>query len=157
MIQKHFKRPYLDSSVYIAAINSEPTRVRIVKAILEAADRSEIQLVASTFVVAEVIRRRGEEHTLSVDHEAEIDSILRSDRILWVELDFSLAIQARKLARLHNLRPGDAIHLASAIRGKADVLLRYDSGFNTTSTLDGIEICDPYWYGPATLFDDANG
>lgn len=156
-MQKHFKRPYLDSSVYIAAINSETTRVRTVKAILEAADRSEIQIVASTFVAAEVIKRRGEEQYLSADHETEIDAILRSDRILWVELDFSLAIQARKLARAHNLKPGDAIHLASAIRGKADILLRYDSGFQTNSALDGIEICDPYWYGPATLFDDANG
>lgn len=93
-----FKRPYLDSSVYIAAINREMDRSEITTQILNAADRKEIQIVGSTFVVAEVIKMKGESEPLSTDNEGKIDAILRSDRIIWVELDFSLAVEARKIA-----------------------------------------------------------
>ena len=45
-----YKRPYLDSSVYIAAINAESGRVDVAKQILAAADRKDVQIIASTFV-----------------------------------------------------------------------------------------------------------
>jgi len=152
VIERQYKRPYLDSSVYIAAINNEPGRAKTVKQIFAAADRSEIELVASTFVAAEVIKMRGQGY-LSLDHEVAIESYLKSEHILWVELDLSLAIRARGIARDHSLKPGDAIHLASAIRGKADVLLRFDDRFTANGDIAGIEVCDPYWYGPPELFD----
>lgn len=151
MIQ--FKRPCLDSSVYIAAINNEPGRVEIARDILNAADEGQIQIVASTFVAAEVIKMKGEGEPLSPESETKIDAILRSPRIQMFELDLSLAIEARRVARLHSLKPGDAIHLATAIRAKADVLLRFDNRFRTNGQIEGIEVCDPYWYGPQTLFD----
>jgi predicted nucleic acid-binding protein len=149
-----YKNPYLDSSVYIAAINGEADRADIVKQILAAADRSEIQIVASTFVAAEVIKMKGETETRSSASEAKIDAILRSDKIRWVELDLLLATDSRKIARDYSLKPPDAIHLASAIRGKADVLLRYDDRFTADGKLVGLEVCEPYWYGAVPLFGD---
>ena len=41
---------------------------------------------------------KGESEPLSTENEAKIDNILRTDRITWVELDFSLAVDARKIA-----------------------------------------------------------
>jgi len=63
----------------------------------------------------------------------------------------SLAVEARHIARDHSLKPGDAVHLASAIRAKADVLLRWDDRFKGLPNISGLDICDPYWYGPAQL------
>jgi predicted nucleic acid-binding protein len=141
----------LDSSVYIAAINQEVDRAETARQILGAADRGDIQIVAATWVAAEVIKMKGEALPLSVEKENEIDEIFQSKRITWVELDLSVAIEARHIARDHGLRPGDAVHLASAIRGKADVLLRWDGRFNASGVINGIEVCDPYWYGTPEL------
>jgi predicted nucleic acid-binding protein len=146
-----YKRPYLDSSVYISAIQGESGRAEIVRPILDAADRGDIQVVGSTFVVAEVIRLKGEEKPLPPSSESAIDSILRNERILWAELDYDLAIEARRLARLTGLKPGDAIHFATAFHLKADVLLRWDSRFEARSTVEGLTLCDPYWYGDVPL------
>ena len=146
-----YKRPYLDSSCYIAAINKEAGRVDAVEAVLAAADRADIEIVASTFVAAEVIKMKGQTGFLSTEREAAIDTILRNPRILWVELDLARAVQARHLARDHSLKPGDAVHLASAIHGRADVLFRYDDRFTVNSALAGLEVCEPYWYGTPPL------
>jgi predicted nucleic acid-binding protein len=148
-----YVRPYLDTSAYLAAINNEKDRALVVRQILDAAEQKKIQIVASTFVVAEVIKIKGEDAYLTPDKESEIDEVLKSERILWVELDLTLALEARKLARAHGLKPGDAIHLASAIRAKADVLLRYDSRFNSKNEIAGLELCDPFWPGD-TPFPD---
>jgi predicted nucleic acid-binding protein len=151
MTVERYARPYLDSSVYIAAIQNEENRVIATRQVLDAAEKKQIQIVASTFVVAEVIKMRGETVALSTDKESEIDEILMSDRILWVELDLSLAQNARKLARIHGLKPGDAIHLASAIRGKADVLFRYDNRFDAKDEIAGLELCEPFWFGDTSF------
>lgn len=152
MVVKRFKRPYLDSSAYIAAIKDEVGRAKMVEAVLFAADHSEIQIVASTFVAAEIIRMKGEPQPLTVEKEREIDVRLRSERIVWVELDFSLAVEARHIARSHGLKPGDAIHLAAALRGRADILLTYDKSMLALADA-GIEIAEPYWHGTPHLFD----
>jgi predicted nucleic acid-binding protein len=148
-----YARPYLDTSAYLAAINGEKDRAQVVLQILEAADQKKIEIVASTFVAAEVIKIKGEDAYLTPDKETEIDEVLKSERILWVELDLTLALEARKLARAHGLKPGDAIHLASAIRGKADVLLRYNGRFNSKTEIAGLELCDPFWFGNTSFPD----
>lgn len=151
MIIKTYTRPYLDSSVYIAAIRDEKNRGAIVRQVLDAAEKEQIQIVASTFVAAEVIRMKGESAPLSPDRESKIEAILRSDRILWVELDLTLALEARKLSRTHGLKPGDAVHLASAMRAKADVLFRYDDRFSAKDEIAGLALCEPFWFGDVPL------
>lgn len=146
-----YQRVYLDSSVYIAAINGEDGRAEIVRQILNAAQTQQISVIASTFLVAEVIKIKGEESPIPIETEADIDAVLLSERLLMVELDLTLALEARKLAREHGLRPGDAIHLATAIRHKAEVVLRYDDRFKSRTEIAGLEICDPYWWGDAPL------
>ena len=54
-----YVRPYLDTSAYLAAINNEKDRALVVRQILDAAEQKKIQIVASTFVVAEVIKIKG--------------------------------------------------------------------------------------------------
>lgn len=152
-----YLRVYLDSSVYIAAINGEEDRAETVRQILDAAEKQQIIVIASTFLVTEVIKIKGEEAPISRETEAAIDKVLMSERLLMVELDLTLALEARKLAREHGLKPGDSIHLATAIRHKADVLLRYDDRFKSRTEIAGLELCDPYWWGDAALPGLENG
>lgn len=146
-----YRRVYLDSSVYIAAINGEEGRAEVVRQILDAADKEKITIIASTFLVTEVIKIKGEESPIPVESEQVIDKVLMSERLLMVELDLTLALEARHLARVHGLRPGDSIHLATAIRHQAEVLLRYDDRFKSRAEIAGLELCDPYWWGDAAF------
>ena len=146
---EQFSRPYLDSSVYIAAIKGEVERANIAKHILSEAQNGALQIVGSTFVIAEVIRAKGAAAPLTREQERVIDEYIFHDFITWIELDVSLALEARKLARQHALKPGDAIHLASAVRGKADQLLRWDDGFRLTEneTYGLVTVCQPHLTG----------
>ena len=143
-----FERPYLDSSVYIAAIKGEEGRWEIAKRILDDAAAGKLQLVASTFVIAEVIK--GPEGTqLTVEQERVIDGYFQHEFITWVELDMIVARDARRLARLHGLKPADAVHLASAIKGGADQLLRWDDKFRLREgeAYEGVTVCEPHLVG----------
>ena len=62
-----YRRPYVDTSVYLAAINDEIDRAPIAREIFEAAGRGDIAIVASTFVAAEIIRPRWEPAPLPED------------------------------------------------------------------------------------------
>lgn len=154
-----FTRPYLDTSVYIAAIKGEEGRADIAKRILNDARGGSLQIVGSTFVIAEVLRGRGEATPLSAELERIIDEYVFHDYITWVEVDVPLALEARRLARQHGLKPPDAIHLASAVRGEADQLLRWDDKFRLkeSETYGSVVVCEPHLTGrpePITGFDE---
>jgi predicted nucleic acid-binding protein len=146
-----YRRPYVDTSVYLAAINDEIDRAPIAREIFEAAGRGDIAIVASTFVAAEIIRPRWEPAPLPEDKERIIDEVLPASRIIWVELDLPLATDARRLARRHGLKPGDAVHLASALRANCDILLRWNHRFHVAGDFPEIEVSEPYWWGERTL------
>jgi len=146
-----YRRPYLDSSVYIAAIKGEQDRAEIAKHILEDAEQNKLEIVGSTFVIAEVIRAKGQT-PLSSEDEQIVDHYVLRESMTWVELDVSLALEARRIARAHGLKPTDAVHLASAIRGKADIVFRWDDRFVTGGdTVEGIKVTEPYWTGQLRL------
>ncbi len=71
-MEPSYKRPYLDSSVYIAAIKGEHGRADTARQILEAARRGEFEVIASTFLIAEVIRDKGQP-ILTLEQEETID------------------------------------------------------------------------------------
>ena len=52
------------------------------------------------------------------------------DRVIEVDFSPQVQVRAEKLATLHALRGYDAVHLASALRFKADRYLTYESGNN---------------------------
>ncbi len=51
-----------------------------------------------------------------------------------------------------SLRPNDAIHLASAIRGKCTLVYTYDGGLlKLDGSLSGLHIVEPDWTGQLEL------
>jgi predicted nucleic acid-binding protein len=143
-----FARPYLDSSVYIAAIlgeEAEPGKGDLSSQILELGRTGRYPILASTFVFAEVIRDRGRPDQLDAEQEASIDRYLSQDFITWVEVDLPIARKARSLSRFCGLKPVDAVHLASAIRAKCDQFLTWDeSDFADGTEIEGIHIHRPH-------------
>ncbi|MDQ3985032.1 MAG: type II toxin-antitoxin system VapC family toxin [Actinomycetota bacterium] len=152
------ERPYLDSSVFIAWIKGEKVtkkdgteedRGEIATRILEDAEKGRFQVFCSTYVAVEVLKDK-DRPKLSDDEMGKIDSYLQHEFIIWIELDLSLALHARDLARKIGLKPADAVHLASAIRGECDYLFRWDDKW-VGGKYDGVEVCDPFWMGQPTM------
>ena len=144
---KPFERPYLDSSVYIAAIvgeEVEPGKSDLSAQILELGRSGRFQVIASTFVFAEVIKDRKRD-ALDPDQEALIDQYLSQDFITWVEVDLPIAKKARSLSRFQGLKPVDAIHVASALRARCDQFLTWDeSDFTDGTEIEGVDVHRPH-------------
>lgn len=155
-----FKRPYLDSSVYLAAIKGEEGRADIAKRILTGAQNGEFQIIGSTLVIAEVVGAERKDRPIPEDKAQIIDAYMFHAHMQWVELSVQTAIDARRLARQHRLKCRDAIHLASAELAKADQLLRWDDDFRLREGEEygSVVVCEPHLTGlpeELTGFDEA--
>lgn len=126
-----YKRPYLDSCVYIAAVkgptSDEAELAEVALRIIGAAERGDFKIVAASIIKAEVVKlRRGVGPTPS-DDVVKINEVLSRSSIVWVEADVPLCTHAQELqGKYPGLKPMDAIHVAGAIRGEADYLLTTD-------------------------------
>jgi predicted nucleic acid-binding protein len=97
--------------------------------------------------MAEVIKDN-KQPPLSAAEEAAIDGLLHQPYIEWVEVDLVVAKAARNIARQHGLKPADAIHLASAVRGGTDQFLTWDTAhFPEGAVLEGVTCTRPHLVG----------
>jgi len=144
-----YTNPYLETTVFIALIKGEIVegidRGQIAQNILDDASRERWAILTSTLTIVEVFKKRNHPALTEVE-EQKIDAFFKHEYIKLVTLDRPVAEHARKLARVYNLRPIDAVHLASAIRAKADQLLTWDSDF-PHKIIEGVQIREPYWLG----------
>jgi len=160
---KAYVRPYLDSSVYIAAIKGSTTedsqRVKVSAQVLTEAQVGRVRIIASAFLHAEVIRDRGEDKPLDPTKELVVDNFLQRSFISWVELDIAGARDARTIVRRFGLKPPDAVHLAAAVRGKADIFFTWDERVivatggdpqqGAPGNVDGLLVTTPYVFQAA--------
>ncbi|MGA2033073.1 MAG: type II toxin-antitoxin system VapC family toxin [Thermoguttaceae bacterium] len=118
-------RIYWDSCVYISCIEKTPDRYPILQTIIREAQAGSLVLVASTLVIAEVVRLNG-----STEPEREqanrIQEFFENDYIEIRAVDRLTAEYAAEISRTHGLKPPDAIHVATAIHHKCDCLQTYD-------------------------------
>lgn len=149
-----YTKPYLETSVFIALIKGEVIdgidRGEIAQHILDDAGTGRWPIFTSTFTIVEVFKKRNRP-ALTIEEEQTIDAFFKHEYIKLVTLDRYVAEQGRRLARAYNLRPADAIHLASAIRIKADQLLTWDDDFPKNTTIEGVLIREPFWLGQPEL------
>lgn len=146
-----YKKPYLDSCVYIAEIkgplSDEAEKAELANRILTAAEQGEFSVVASTAVIAEVVKlRRGGGQTPPEDL-VKINGVLDRSCFLWVEVDKPVALKAQELQRKYaTLKPLDAIHIACALRGEADRVLTWDSVMLNAGVVE-IPVAEPSYEG----------
>lgn len=112
-----------DSNCFIAVLADEAGRADICLEILEQARLGEIDLCASYLALVETVKipSLDDEET-----ERRIRSFFDSPFIEKLGLNDEVATEARRLQRIANLDPRDAIHLATAIIAGADALHTYD-------------------------------
>jgi predicted nucleic acid-binding protein len=143
-----YLKPYLDSSVFIAWIRGEEKdgvkRYEIVEHIMNDASDGKHPIIISGWTFAEVhkVKGDGKQH-LSSDEDERILAYFEHDFIQVVEVDRFIGEEANRFCRLYNIRPGDAIHLACALRAHCDVALFWDRPFIAAVTHDQIRIEEP--------------
>jgi predicted nucleic acid-binding protein len=138
------RRLYWDTSIFLCFLNrDEQERSKICEDVLQHAAMDEVLILTSTYTIVEVIRPKKRSlptsQPLTAQQVEKIKRMFRWPFIKTIELDDRVALYASDLARDHGLAPADAVHGASAILWKAEVLQAWDRDFNAISHLIPVE------------------
>ena len=153
---------YWDACAFLSYVNDHPKRADVLEAILEEIERPETgrRLVTSVLSQTEVshIYWEADFHSLDPAADEKIMALWAPGGIVTlVELHSEIALQARHLMRqglsrrLPRLKPGDAIHLATAMWVQATEFHTYDGKLKEYSRLIGCTVCEPYVLQPKLL------
>lgn len=119
------ERCYVDSNVFISLLHKIPERFDACLHLWNRALRDELVIVTSAMTIAEVVHLPPGSETEELKRKRIID-LFEYDFIVVRAIDRSVAIAASELGRSFGLKPADAIHVATAVDVKADVLYTYD-------------------------------
>jgi predicted nucleic acid-binding protein len=143
-------RRYWDANVFVALIKGEEGRADVVEVVLEAAQRGETEIYTSALTLVEVVKRPDGEAPVSEQDEDTIRAYFQHEFIVIVPFTADMGEGARELHWHRGLRWRDAVHVATAIRARADVLETYDNQLLAISEQVGdppLLIAEPAWEG----------
>jgi predicted nucleic acid-binding protein len=149
--RRPYKRPYLDSGVFIAWIRGEKVTERddsgnevvvdrgtIGESILTLAEQQVFPIVISSLTLAEVHKKKGKQK-LTGDENDNVLNYFEHEFVNVVTIDRAIGEEANRLCRKYEdqkLSPNDAIHLACAKKAGCDVLLSWDKVLNSIKDPD---------------------
>ena len=165
-------RQYWETSCFIALLQNEPSRGETGQRIFNDALNGQLRIVTSTLAIAEcsggqTIARLPQERLDALNQS--IAEMFFQRCVTLIEPDPLLAQHAQRIqqwsirARSQKIRPIDAIHVASAIRGRCTVVFSYDSehilrlnGTQPPEAPAPLRIEEPTWTGTLPLFSAAD-
>jgi predicted nucleic acid-binding protein len=119
-------RVYWDSCVYIDCIQKTQPRFSVLEKIYEQAEIGEIEFIASTFILAEVVKCKNLAIS-AADQEAVIRRFFKKSFFRFRPVDRQIAEKAAAISRTFpDIKPPDAIHIATAIRYECRCFQTYD-------------------------------
>lgn len=137
----------LDASSLLGVVTGEPA-FACLRSLLAAVDRGEVRLVESTAILVEVRPHHVGDGDENARVREELLALLQSRRTQLVDVNTAVARKAGQLAADLGLKTWDAIHLATAILAKVDVVIVRDGKFPVGE-------CEGVWVtGPFNLDDD---
>jgi predicted nucleic acid-binding protein len=139
-----YKKPYIDSDVFIGVIKNEVveetlpdgTRIqtergKIGSHVLTLAEQQHFPIYISPLTIAEVHKLKNKEK-LTDDENENVLEFFENDFVNVVPIDRDDGEDANHLCRKYQaekLSPTDALHLACAIKAGCDVVLTWDADF----------------------------
>ena len=133
MAAEQYKRPYIDTSVFLGWANKETRkgvdRAAVFDHIWKMAQSGVYRLHTSTLTWAEMFKLRHEPNTQPTTTIETILAALEDKVVVPIEVDRDTAISANYLCRIFRiakLYPNDAVHLACALDAQCDALLCWD-------------------------------
>ena len=146
------KKRYWDSDAFIGWLAEEDDKVDECRPVIQAAEEGKTLLITSALTLAEVLWLRGRPPIPPEDAEA-VQRFFAHEYIAVVDVDRTMAEEARKLVWSHGIAPKDAIHVATAIDVEVDRMETFDGALIKKSGIVGnppLEIGRPN--EPGTLF-----
>lgn len=144
-----FRRPYLDAQSWITALSGDGPYARDLVEWLAAADRGELEIITSVLMPVEVL---GGPHDGRTQESAErAEQAMRRSSVQQVNITRIIVADARRLRVDHGLKTVDAMHVATAAFGRADVLLTNDNKIYGLGSFKGVPIRRPDWQGALPL------
>ena len=118
---------YWDANMFLGWLKAETEKVDACRGVVQKAEAGEVKILTSAFTLTEVIWLKGHPR-LPKEREQMIREFFEQPYIRLANVDRATAEEARGIVWGYNVRPADCIHLATAVRQKADVMDTFDQG-----------------------------
>lgn len=116
---------YWDSNAFLGYLKEETEKVDACGNVLQAAENGQLVVVTSALTLAEVIYLKGSPK-LPQEQRTKVDAFFKAEYISVRNVTRATTELARDLVWDNNIRPKDAIHVATACLYKVPVLHTYD-------------------------------
>lgn len=118
---------YWDSDAFLGYFKEEPDKQDLCEGVLEAADEGKILIVTSALTLAEVLYVQ-KQPKLPITMRQQIDDFFKHPYISVQNVTRNISDKARDIVWDNNVRPKDAIHVATALYCKLPLMNTFDGG-----------------------------
>ena len=125
-------RVYWDSDCFLGWLLEEADKVDLCEEVLIDAQDGRLQIVTSALTIAEVLALRYQPK-IPADRRQVVEAFFRNDYILVRTLTRRTAESAREFVWSHDVKPKDAVHIATALEAKLPMLHTFDGGLHGKS------------------------
>jgi predicted nucleic acid-binding protein len=119
------EKRYWDSSVIAAYLNNEHGRASVCQSILDEAEQGKILIYTSALTIAEVLKLKHVK-PISKENRAKVFEFFQNNYIKIIQVTRWIAYDAQELVWEKGIPPKDAIHVASALKQKLEIMESYD-------------------------------
>ena len=118
---------YWDSDCFLGWLQAEAGKMELCQGTLERAEKGQVGIITSSLTLAEVLWMR---HAPKLPQEKadKLRSFFRRSYIRVYNLTRGIAESAQDLVWNHNVKPKDAVHVATALELKILILETFDQG-----------------------------
>ena len=118
-------RRYWDTVCFLGWLNEESDKVEACQGVIDAAEKGEIEIVTSAYTLCEVLYLKGHQ-PIEKEQAAKIKEFFENDYIHVIPVDRVIADMARDVYWDHNVKPKDAVHVATALRAEVSIFDTFD-------------------------------
>jgi predicted nucleic acid-binding protein len=131
---------YWDSVVFIDLIEETPARIHRLRPIIDAAQAGKVVIVTSAFTMAEVVKVKNL-NLLDEQAEKTVTEFFENPYISIRNVDRFISERARPIVRFFNVKPPDAIHIATALLMEVQTFHTFDGDvLRHNGKIDGLRI-----------------
>lgn len=150
---------YWDTDPFLAWLQEESDKLKKCKGTLERAENGEVLILTSALTIAEVLWKKGGPR-VAQDKLVILRRFFRRSSIRVVNVTRSISELAQEIVYNNDIRPKDAVHVATALTHKSPFLETFDGSLIGKSGKCGgtppLIIREPI-APPQTLLDFAHG
>ena len=106
---------YWDSNAFLGWLAEEFDKVDYCRPVIEAAEAGKVRILTSALTIPEVLWIKGR-NRVAAESAAKVEAFFKHEWIVIRELDRFIAEDARALVWDYNVKPKDAVHVATALK-----------------------------------------